>query len=100
MVRLALGLAVGARFVLVLPLSYSMQGLALQKGNSNWVKKELDRVQNWQAFIEEDDDDFRAINEGTELLNLGLYAKFGRMIRGLKVAIAGNQFTHFLPLSG
>ena len=50
--------AVGTRVLLILPLNKSIQGLALQKGNSNWVKKELNRVKNRRTTMQEDDDDF------------------------------------------
>ena len=67
--------AVGTRFLLILPLNYSIQGLALQKGNSNWVKKELNGVKNRRATMQEDDDDFGVTSEDTEILNLPLYTE-------------------------
>ena len=62
-------------FSLILPLNYSIQGLALQKGNSNWVKKELNRVKNKRTTMQEDDDDFGVTNEDTELLKLSLFTE-------------------------
>ena len=47
----------------------------MQKGNSNWVKKELNRVKNRRATMQEDDDDFGVTSEDTEILNLPLYTE-------------------------
>ena len=52
-----------------------MQGLALKAGNSNWVKKELNRVKKRQTTMQEEDYDFGVTNEDTEILNLPLYTK-------------------------
>ena len=47
----------------------------MQKGNSNWVKKELNRVKNKRTTMQEDDDDFGVTNEDTELLKLSLFTE-------------------------
>ena len=46
---------------------------AAEKGNSNWVKKELNEVKNRRLVMQDEDNDTSITNEDTEILNLPLY---------------------------
>ena len=52
-----------------------MRGLGFEKGNSNWVKKELNAVKNRWLVMQEEDKDTSVTNEDTEILNLPLYTE-------------------------
>ena len=61
--------AVGTRFQLNFPLKHSIARLSFQKGNSKWVKKELNGVKTGRACMTKNKDESDTLNEEVEILN-------------------------------